>query len=76
MPLSRGIELGPRLTQYGLLWAEVNFRTKWRLHPYSRLATIDMGQKLGGVGLPFLSGGSWVPIEQKVAWADAYLHTK
>jgi len=34
-------------------WAEVYFRTKWRLHPSSRLATIDMGQKLGGVGVPF-----------------------
>jgi len=24
----------------------------------------------------FFSGGSWVPIEQKVAWAEAYLDTK
>jgi len=41
-------ELGPRLTQCGLGPAEVYFRTKWRLHPFSRLATsIDMGQKLG-----------------------------
>ena len=24
----------------------------------------------------FLGGGSWVPIEDKVAWAEAYLHTK
>jgi len=29
-------------------WAEVYFLTKWRLHPSSRLATIDMGQKLRG----------------------------
>jgi len=29
---------------------EVYFRTKWRLHPSSRLATIEMGQKLGGGG--------------------------
>jgi len=34
-----------------------------------------MGQKLGGVSVPF-SGGSWVPIQHKVAWAEAYLHTK
>jgi len=27
---------------------EVYFRNNWRLHPSSRLATIDMGQKLGG----------------------------
>jgi len=33
-----------------------------------------MGQKLGG-DLPF-SGGSWVTIEHKVTWAEAYLHTK
>jgi len=45
VPLSQG-ELDPRLTQSG--WAEVYFRTKWRLYPSSRLATIDMGRKLGG----------------------------
>ena len=28
-------------------WAEVYFHTKWRLHPSSCLATIDMDQKLG-----------------------------
>ena len=27
--------------------------TKWRVHPSSHLATIDMGQKLGGLGVPF-----------------------
>jgi len=32
-------------------WAEVYFRTKWHLHPSSRLATIDMGRKLGGMPL-------------------------
>jgi len=35
-----------------------------------------MGQKLGGGGCALCSGGSWVPIEQKVAWAEAYLRTK
>jgi len=49
---------------------------KWRFHPSNRLATIDMGQKLGGGGCALFSGGSWVPIEHKVAWAEAYLHTK
>jgi len=34
-----------------------------------------MGRKLGGCVPPFL-GGDWVPIEHKVAWAEAYLHTK
>ena len=32
-------------------WAEVYFRTKWRLRPSSRLATIDMNRKLGAVPL-------------------------
>jgi len=37
---------------------------------------IDMGQKMGGSGCALFSGGSWVPIECKVAWAEVYLHTK
>ena len=45
-------ELGPRLIQYGLgRVTEVYFRTKWRLHPYIRLATIHMNRKLGAVPL-------------------------
>jgi len=56
-------------------WAEVYFRTKRRLHPSSHLATIDMGQKLGGLVWPF-SGGSLVNIERNVASAEAYLRTK
>ena len=56
-------------------WAKVYIRTKWRLHPTSRLVTIDMGQKLGK-GCALFFWGSWVPIEHKVAWAEAYLHTK
>ena len=28
------------------------------------------------MGVPFFSGTSWVPMEHKVAWAEAYLHTK
>jgi len=35
-----------------------------------------MGQKLGAGCCDLFSGGSWVPIEQKVTWAEAYLHTK
>ena len=36
--------------QHNVAWAEVYFHTKWRFHPSSRLATIDMGQnKLGGL---------------------------
>ena len=49
----------------------------WCIQPfghYSRLATIDMGRKLGAV--PLFLVGSWVPIQHKVTWAKAYLHTK
>ena len=41
---------------------------------------IDMGQKFGGsapgIRLLFGKGRGWVPIEHKVPWAEAYLHTK
>ena len=45
---------GARAAVYhNVSWAEVYFRTKWRLHPSSRLATIDMGQKVRGLLCPF-----------------------
>jgi len=44
--------------------------------PSGNLATIDVGRKLGRWGCAFFSAGSWVPISHKVAWAEAYLHTK
>jgi len=47
-------QLAPPLIS--VAWAEVYFRTKWRLHPSSRLATIDMGQELGVGGCAFLEG--------------------
>jgi len=34
-----------------MTWAEAYLRTKWYLDPSSRLATTDMGQKLGAVPL-------------------------
>jgi len=40
-------ELGLRLIQCGL-GRGLYFRTKWRLHPSSRLATTDMNGKLAG----------------------------
>ena len=40
---------------HNVAWAEVYLRTKWHLDPSSRLATIDMGQKLGGA-VPFFVG--------------------
>jgi len=40
------------------------------------MATIEMGRKLGRGLRPLLGEGDWVPIEHKVAWAEAYLHAK
>jgi len=40
-------------------WAEAYSCTKWHVDSSSRLATTDMGRKLGAV--PFLGGGSWAP---------------
>ena len=71
-PFARG-ELGPRLTQCGLGRGLLPY--KWRLHPFSRLATIDMGQKLGGGGCALFSGGAGSPWTQSRR-AEAYLHTK
>ena len=39
-----------------LAWAEVYFRTKWRLHHSSRLAIADMSRKLRAV--PLLGGAA------------------
>jgi len=46
-------ELGPHLTQCRL--AKVYLRTKCQLDPSSRLATTDMGRKLGAA-VPYLLG--------------------
>ena len=64
-----GGRVSPHLTQCD--WAEAYLRTKWHLDPSSRLATIDMGQKVGGtntgrklgvwVGLCPLFGGELGP---------------
>jgi len=37
------------LVVYNVAWAEAYLRTKWHLDPSSRLATTDMGRKLGAV---------------------------
>ena len=62
--------------EHKVAWAEAFLCIKWRLNPSSRLATIDMGQKLDGSGSCAFFLGSWVPIKHKVAWAEAYLHAK
>jgi len=45
------------------------------LDPSNRLATTDMGRKLGGCA-PFFWVGRWVPIWHNAAWAEAYLRSK
>ena len=47
MPLSQ--ELGTRVS---VAWAKAYLRNKWHLDPCSRLATIDIGRKLGSVPTP------------------------
>jgi len=54
VPLSGG-ELGHHLTQCAMGLGFL--RTKWHLDPSSRLATIDMGQIVGGLGCCDLLGG-------------------
>jgi len=49
--------------------------TMWRLNPSSRLATTDMGRKLG-VGCCFFGGGRAGSPSNTVAGAEAYLRTK
>jgi len=36
---------------HNVAWAEAYLRTKWHLDPPNRLATIDMGRKLGDLPL-------------------------
>ena len=48
VPIFRGCDLSP---SNNVAWAEAYLRTKWHLEPSRRLATTDMGRKLG-VGLP------------------------
>ena len=49
--------------------------TKWHFDPSSRLATTDMGRKLGwGLLCPFL-GVDGCP-SNNVAWAEAHLRIK
>jgi len=52
--------LGPHLTQCGLDRGPY-LRAKFHLDPCSRLATIDMGRKMGALP-PFWGGERWVRI--------------
>jgi len=42
--------------KHNVAWAKVYFRTRWRLHPSSRLAIVDMHRKLEAV--PLLGGAA------------------
>jgi len=57
-------------------WAEVYFRTKWRLHPSSCLTSIDMGQKLGRRAPPPFCGGELGPHLTQSRLGRGLLHTK
>jgi len=35
--------------EHKVAWAEAYLHTKWHLSPFSRLATTDIGRKLGAV---------------------------
>jgi len=65
-----GGKLGPHVTQCGL--GQGHLCTKWHLDASSRLATINMGRKVGAV---LHLGGAGSHLTQ-CAWAQAYLRTK
>ena len=46
--------------EHNVVWDEAYLDTKWHLSPFSRLATTDIGRKLGAV--PLLGEADWVPI--------------
>ena len=68
-----GVELGPHLTQCAR--AEAYHRTKWDLDPPSRLATTNMGLKLGACA-PFLGDGELDPHLALCGLGRGLLHTK
>jgi len=66
VPIFRGCDLSP---SNNVAWAEAYLRTKWHLEPSRRLATTDMGRKLG-VGLPPPLGGKLGPhLPQVASWS-------
>jgi len=50
--------------QSNVAWTEAHLHAKCHLDPSSRLATIDIGRKLGG-SVPFLGGGAGCPCNTK-----------
>jgi len=67
----KGLKIGWRLclfsgrgnwvsTEHKVAWAEAYIHTKWHLSPSSRLATTDIGRKLGEL-CPFMEGRAGSP---------------
>jgi len=72
VPLSR--ELGPRLIQCGLGRGLLPYQVaSSSIQPFGHNRH---GPKIGCGWVCAFFWGSWVPIEHKVAWAEAYLHAK
>jgi len=65
---------GPRPTQCGLCRGQLMYKVaSSSIQPFGHNRH---GLKIGSGWLCLFSGVSWVPIEHKVACAEAYLHTK
>ena len=66
-------ELGPRLTQCGLGQGLLPYQVaSSSIQPFGHNRH---GPKIGWGAVPFF-WGRWVPINHKVAWAEAYLRNK
>ena len=55
-----------------MAWTEAYFRTKWHFDPPSRLATIDMGRKVGGGAVSALFRGRAGSPSSSVSWTEVY----
>jgi len=74
-------DIGRKLTKHNVAWAEAYLPAKWHLDPSSRLATIDMGRKLGGCAPFSWGGGAGFPSNTKSPWprstsvpSDIFIH--
>jgi len=67
-------QLGPRLIQCGLCRGLLSYQVaSSSIQPFGHKRH---GPKIVWEWMSLFSGGSWVPIEHKVAWDEAYLHTQ
>jgi len=58
VPFFLGVAGSQLPTEHKVTWAEAYLHTKWHLSPSSRLATTDIGRKLGAVPLGFRERGA------------------